>query len=89
MVFAPADPSEVVAHTLPRLHRLDLTDVICDAEACPPVIGNVQVYRDKHHLSATFAATLAPALAPHLRRWLDERQRLAAARVGREERAIR
>jgi hypothetical protein len=32
---------------------------------CAPVIGNVLVYRDTYHMSATFAATLAD--------WLERR----------------
>lgn len=41
---------------------LDLTDYVCEPQRCPAVIGNVLVYRDPHHLSATYARTLAPFL---------------------------
>ena len=34
---------------------IDLDDYICDDE-CPAIIGNVLVYRDSHHLTASFAA---------------------------------
>lgn len=40
----------------------DLTDYFCNETTCPPVIGNVIVYRDTHHITATYAKTLAPAL---------------------------
>lgn len=46
---------------------LDLTDLMCDAERCNPVIGDTLVYRDAHHLTATFSAELGPALSERLR----------------------
>ncbi len=45
---------------------IDLTDSICPQTQCAAVIGNVLVYRDANHLSATYAKTLAPSLRPHL-----------------------
>lgn len=41
---------------------VDLSDYFCGEEVCEPVIGNVIVYRDKHHLSTAYSKTLAPAL---------------------------
>jgi hypothetical protein len=41
---------------------IDLSDSICAADPCPPIIGKRLVYRDNHHLTGTFAASLAPAL---------------------------
>ena len=35
---------------------------ICPGGLCRAVIGNALVYRDKSHLSATFARTLAPGI---------------------------
>jgi peptidoglycan/LPS O-acetylase OafA/YrhL len=40
----------------------DLSDYICNDQTCEPVVGNVLVYRDKHHITATYAKTLAPML---------------------------
>lgn len=45
---------------------IDLTDVLCTAHKCLPVIGNVVVYRDPGHLTGTFANTLVPLLARRL-----------------------
>ena len=39
---------------------LDPTDQYCLADLCPGVIGNVLVYRNSGHVTATFARTLAP-----------------------------
>jgi hypothetical protein len=45
---------------------IDLTSHLCSATSCPAVQGDLLVYRDKHHLTATFARSLAPALAAGL-----------------------
>ena len=45
---------------------IDLTSHLCSATTCPAVQGHLLVYRDKHHLTATFARSLAPALATGL-----------------------
>ena len=41
---------------------VDMTDAICPGDPCQPVVNGVIVYRDDHHLTATFAALLAPLL---------------------------
>jgi hypothetical protein len=49
------------------LRLLDFDDVFVDARGqCPPIIGNVIVHRDAHHMTASFSQTLAPALARRL-----------------------
>jgi hypothetical protein len=48
------------AKTAPGGHLIDLTPEVCPHDLCRAVIGNALVYRDKHHLSATFARTLSP-----------------------------
>ena len=45
---------------------LDPTVEFCLAETCPSVIGGVLVYRNSGHVTASFAATLAPWLARRL-----------------------
>ena len=61
------DAIAMAALTDPRVTYVDLTDHICNRVACEPVVGGVLVWRDRHHLTATFAKTLAPALEPKLR----------------------
>lgn len=39
---------------------------LCNSEVCPPIIGNVLVYRDEHHLTATASLALEDALASEL-----------------------
>jgi hypothetical protein len=50
--------------TLPaNVHLFDFTEYYCQPTVCPIVIGNVLVYRDGHHLTATYVKTIAPYLA--------------------------
>ena len=59
---------DFIARGARRVKGVKLVDprkVLCPDRRCPSVIGNVIVYRDTYHLSATFAKTLAP--------WLYER----------------
>jgi len=39
---------------------LDLNALICNSGTCPPIIGNVIVYRDTHHLTETYIKSLEP-----------------------------
>jgi hypothetical protein len=41
---------------------VDLSDAICPGDPCQAVIGDTIVQRDDHHLTATFAASLADRL---------------------------
>jgi peptidoglycan/LPS O-acetylase OafA/YrhL len=45
---------------------IDPTPWLCRSEMCPAVVGRMLVYRDAHHLTATYARALAPYLAAHL-----------------------
>lgn len=42
---------------------IDLSGAYCHNGLCPAVVGDVLVYRDSHHITASFSKTLAPALA--------------------------
>lgn len=70
-----AQPADVVLHDDgqaaaaerdPNASVIDLTEFYCADGTCPAVIGGVVVYRDGHHLTATYAATLGPYLADRL-----------------------
>ena len=45
---------------------LDLNGYLCDESACPVILGDVLVYRDSHHLSATFSTALGTEILPYL-----------------------
>ena len=56
------DPMEAAAGLLEGATIADLNDAICSAQTCRPIVGRVMVYRDQHHLTATYVRTLAPYL---------------------------
>jgi peptidoglycan/LPS O-acetylase OafA/YrhL len=55
------DRSVAGAHANRRF--VDLTDTICEAEACNPQADGIVRYRDAHHLTTRFAIRLAPLLS--------------------------
>ncbi|WP_287383666.1 acyltransferase family protein [Gordonia sp. (in: high G+C Gram-positive bacteria)] len=58
------DPARAVAATRPLFHPLDVSDGVCQRPGsvpdplCPAIIGNIIVYKDWHHLSATYVRSL-------------------------------
>ena len=53
---------EAVAASGRGVALLDLTAWICPQGRCPVVLGHVAVHRAGDHVTATYAATLAPQL---------------------------
>ena len=49
-----------------NLIPIDTSGWFCDQDFCPPVIGNVVLYRDKGHFTATYSRTLAPLILESL-----------------------
>jgi len=66
-VFAKSNPVEDFPGVPATAGHVDLSDVICEPRSCPPVVGNVMVYRDGSHLTATYLRTLRPSLAKAVR----------------------
>lgn len=58
----PVSPTENAENIPGNVQFANYTGYFCDETRCPMVIGNVLVYRDAHHLTATFARTMAPVL---------------------------
>ncbi len=76
-----ADPAADVARGL-RTQDMDITvadlnDLLCDKTTCFAAIGGVIAYFDGHHISATFARTLAPYLDRVLTSALLSEQRVS------------
>jgi len=57
------DAIERAAAKLAGVPLIDLANRICVADPCPAVVGGRIVFRDTHHLTATFTRTLAPGVA--------------------------
>jgi hypothetical protein len=43
-----------------------MNSLICAPATCSPVVGNILVYMDSHHLTQSFTATLSPYLKDKL-----------------------
>ena len=62
IALAPFDGSVEAAAETPGASVVDLSDLYCTPTTCPAIIGNVVVYRDTTHVTATWARTLAPII---------------------------
>ncbi len=61
-----ADPPWTQVDVPGNVRFLDVADLLCDSAWCSPVIGNVFVYMDDNHLTATYTLTMAGPLEPAL-----------------------
>ncbi|MFL1431414.1 MULTISPECIES: acyltransferase family protein [unclassified Nocardiopsis] len=62
---AERDPAAVLAERgeLPaNVTLVDLTEHVCPGERCDAVVGNILVYWDHSHMTATYARTLVPVV---------------------------
>jgi peptidoglycan/LPS O-acetylase OafA/YrhL len=55
----------------PGTRLIDLTSWICPQGRCPIAIGHVTVHRPGHHITATYAASLARHIVPPVTRSLE------------------
>lgn len=62
------DPLVDAARNTNGVSLIDLSDTYCGPTRCNPIIGNVVVYRDYDHLTATFVNSLVPRFVEQLRR---------------------
>lgn len=65
-VLADRNPTLDWVEQFPMLKPLDMSDAVCRADICPAVEGNVLVYHDAHHLSATYMRTMTNELGHQL-----------------------
>ena len=50
---------------------IDMTAGICNDLTCPAIVGNIVVYKDYHHLSATYVRSLTDELGRQLSEQID------------------
>jgi peptidoglycan/LPS O-acetylase OafA/YrhL len=63
----PDPPTVVAAREMHgKVPVVDMNDLICGPTWCAPIVGNVLVYRDSHHVTSTYTGTLAPFLEQRL-----------------------
>jgi hypothetical protein len=61
-LLAATPPYEQVTGVPPNVSFLDFSDYYCGRTTCHPEVGNVLVYMDDNHVTATFMTTLSPIL---------------------------
>lgn len=66
-VYAPDPPYTLRSDVPPNVRFLDIADAVCDDVLCPAERGNVLVYMDDNHLTATYGASMAPVLEEQVR----------------------
>jgi peptidoglycan/LPS O-acetylase OafA/YrhL len=59
----PVTPITIAADAMrSKVGLITMNSFICAPTTCAPVVGNVLVYRDAHHLTGTYITTLRPYL---------------------------
>jgi hypothetical protein len=66
-VYSPVNPVETDEGVPETAVHVDLTRFLCGVRLCEGAAGNVLIYRDDNHLTATYAATLTGPLHNSLR----------------------
>ncbi|QJY44849.1 acyltransferase family protein [Pseudonocardia broussonetiae] len=66
-VYSPEPPYAQLGDVPPNVSFLDIADAVCDDALCPAERGNVLVYMDDNHLTATFSTSMAPLLEDRIR----------------------
>jgi peptidoglycan/LPS O-acetylase OafA/YrhL len=61
-VLSDHNPTLDFVERFPLLKPLDMSDYVCRPEMCRAVEGNVLIYHDAHHISATYMRTMANEL---------------------------
>lgn len=57
---------EIEKLTLSNVYYSDLTNKFCENDFCKPIVGNILVYKDAHHITSTYSKTLAPFVGEEL-----------------------
>ncbi|GAA0305828.1 peptidoglycan/LPS O-acetylase OafA/YrhL [Gracilibacillus halotolerans] len=65
-VLDSVDDFEDTAEIPTNVTLADLSEYFCGDETCEPVIGNILVYRDEHHLTASYVKTLSKPLQEYV-----------------------
>jgi peptidoglycan/LPS O-acetylase OafA/YrhL len=62
VVLSDHNPTLDFVEQFPLLKPLDMSDAVCRPDICRAVEGNVLIYHDAHHLSATYMRTMTNEL---------------------------
>ncbi|MGH8965327.1 MAG: SGNH hydrolase domain-containing protein, partial [Actinomycetes bacterium] len=61
-------PVEAAAKQVPQATYVDLNDHLCGPKWCRPVVGNIVVYIDSHHITKTYGMTAGSHLVDALKK---------------------
>jgi hypothetical protein len=59
-VYTPEPPWTHLSDVPSNVRFLDIADRVCGPDLCPAVIGNVLVYLDDNHLTASYSTSMSP-----------------------------
>ncbi|WP_312913850.1 acyltransferase family protein [Stenotrophomonas sp.] len=60
--FSGIDPLSTLAARHEAINEIDMTDQICSADRCEPVVRGILAWRDAHHMTGTFSESLSGEL---------------------------
>ncbi|WP_084654123.1 acyltransferase family protein [Nocardia altamirensis] len=60
------NPETEAAASFSNVFPVDLTNAVCEPQVCPITEGNILIYHDEHHLTASYSRSLAPELGRQL-----------------------
>ncbi|MEU1547806.1 acyltransferase family protein [Nocardia sp. NPDC005745] len=60
------NPALEFAASFPNVFPVDLSDALCERDVCAVAEGNILIYHDEHHLTASYSRSLAPELGRRL-----------------------
>ncbi|WP_336082752.1 SGNH hydrolase domain-containing protein [Nocardia sp. SSK8] len=63
----PVNPGLEPASAFPSVFPIDLSDAVCEPTRCLVEEGNILIYHDEHHLTASYSRSLAGPLGRELR----------------------
>ncbi|MFC4128451.1 acyltransferase family protein [Nocardia rhizosphaerae] len=64
--LAPVNPALAPASAFPNVFPIDLSDAVCEPTLCSVEEGNILIYHDEHHLTASYSRSLAGPLSRKL-----------------------
>ncbi|WP_051232932.1 acyltransferase family protein [Pseudonocardia asaccharolytica] len=65
-VYAPVPPYALIPDMPANVRFLDFSDLLCNDRFCPAEVGNVLVYMDFNHVTATYMASMAPVVGQRI-----------------------
>ncbi|WP_280220109.1 acyltransferase family protein [Nocardia neocaledoniensis] len=64
--LAPVNPALAPSSAFPSVFPIDLSDAVCEPELCAVAEGNILIYHDEHHLTASYSRSLSGPLGREL-----------------------